>query len=134
MIILDTNVVFELMHLDPAPAVARWFESQSFDDIFVTTVSIGELWFGVERLPGGRRRDDLAARVSQVLQLFGPVYVTFDSGAARTYGKVAAEHPAMDPLDAQIAAIAIAHGAVLATRNVKHFARCGLDLIDPWDA
>jgi hypothetical protein len=122
------------MQLVPTPQVTGWLASEHADETFVTAVTAAELWFGVEQLPTGRRRDDLEARVQLVLDAFGPVIVSFDSGAARFFGVLAAKHPGMDVLDAEIAAIALAYGARLATRNTKRFLDCGVELIDPWAA
>jgi predicted nucleic acid-binding protein len=134
VIILDTNVVPEIIRLAPDRQVAAWFNATHPDDVFTTAITEAELWFGVAQLPRGRRRDDVEARVARILALFRPGIISFDSAAARFFGPLAARHPDMDPLDGEIAAIALAHGATIATRNTRHFADCGVELIDPWSA
>jgi hypothetical protein len=132
MIILDTNVVSEAMELLPSLAVRDWFSLQLPDDVYVTVITIVELRLGVERLPIGRRRDDLEARVDVVLRSFGPDFTPFGVAAARRYAELLAKQPKADLFDLQIAAIALAQNATIATRNTKHFADLGVDLVNPW--
>lgn len=134
MIILDTNVVSEFMELVPNPHVERWLSNQHVDELFVSAITVAELLVGVEELGGGRRRDSLEARVRRILSMFGPIIVPFDEAAAEFYAAIVAKRSGMDSFDVQIAAIALAHGASVATRNIKHFQHCGVELIDPWAA
>jgi predicted nucleic acid-binding protein len=137
MILLDTNVVSEVIRARPDPSVARWLAARPADDIFVSAITEAELRFGVALLPEGRRRSVIAAAVEGLIaeDFAGRVW-PFDSDAAVHYGTLAASRrqagrPISVP-DAQIAAIALARGAVLATRNVADFADCGVTIINPW--
>jgi predicted nucleic acid-binding protein len=121
VIILDTNVVSEAMEIMQSP-----------DDLYVTVITIVELRLRVEQLPTGRRRDDLENRVEGVLRSFGPDFVTFGVAAASHCAELLARRPSADLFDLQIAAIAIAQGATIATRNEKHFKGLGVDLVNPW--
>ena len=139
MIILDTNVISEPMRLIPDAAAAAWMRRQPIGEVFVTTISEAELRFGIERLPQGRKRDLLDAQITAAFEGdFRGRVLAFDSPAAHAYGEIVARVKRggrdMAPLDAQIAAIAYVRGALLATRNIRHFEDCGIDLVDPWSA
>jgi toxin FitB len=138
MIIIDTNVVSELMRASPDPAVLAWFSSQAADALFLTAVSEAELRTGAAILPAGQRRDSLVGAIDAMIdQDFTGRILPFDSPAARSYAEIAtsrrtAGKPIMDA-DCQIAAIVHACGAAIATRNVKDFDGCGIDVINPWN-
>ena len=137
MIVIDTNVVSELMRQTPAPAVMAWFSAQDSAELYLTTVSEAELRAGVAILPAGRRREHLAAEIDAVVeQDFAGRVLPFDSAAARTYAAIAASRRSVGrPIleaDCQIAAIARARDAAMATRNRADFEHCGIAVIDPW--
>ena len=137
MVVIDTNVVSELMRLTPAPAVMAWFSGQDSAELYLTAVSEAELRAGAAILPAGRRRDRLATEVdAMVRQDFAGRVLPFDSAAARAYAAIAASRrsagrPILEA-DCQIAAIARARDAAIATRNAADFAHCGVAVIDPW--
>ena len=137
MIVIDTNVVSELMRATPAPAVMAWFSAQDSAELYLTAVSEAELRAGVAILPAGRRRKRLAAEVDAVVeQDFAGRVLPFDSAAARAYAAIAASRRSVGrPIleaDCQIAAIARASDAAMATRNGADFEHCGIAVIDPW--
>ncbi len=139
MIVLDTNVVSELLRVAPEQRVVRWLEAQPFRSVFTTTITQAEILFGIGVLPPGRRRTALAAAAQAI---FGEDLVEqvlpFDGDAALAFAKISAHRRSLgrpiSQLDAMIAAIADSRGARLATRNVRDFEHCGVDLVDPWDA
>ena len=139
MFIIDTNVVSELMRAKPDPAVLAWFAGHAADTLFLTAVSEAELRIGAAVLPAGQRRDRLVGAINAMIdQDFAGRILPFDSPAAHCYAEIAAARrgggkPIMDA-DCQIAAIARACGAAIATRNVKNFEGCGIDVINPWNA
>ena len=138
MIILDTNVLSELMNPKPFPQVVDWIARQSSAELFTTTVTEAEIFYGIELLASGRRRDSLlaAAEAMFIEDLAGRV-LGFESDAARVFSKVAARRRTLGrPIshaDAQIAAITQAQKARLATHNKQDFADCGIELVDPWE-
>jgi toxin FitB len=137
MIILDTNVVSELLRAKPAPTVEAWLAGQDGADIYLTAISAAELRYGVAVLAKGKRRDALAEAVNGILREdFRDRILPFDSAAAIEYADIGAQRRAagrpISQFDCQIAAIARAHGAAMATRNVDDFEGCGIGLIDPW--
>lgn len=137
MIILDTNVVSELVRATPDNRVYEWLARQSAESIFLTSITEAELHYGVQLLPDGRRKHDLAEALRQMLDIdFRGRLLPFDSSAAALFGQLAAHRRRIGrPIaiaDAQIAAIARSRGAGIATRNVDDFLECGLELINPW--
>ncbi len=139
MIILDTNVLSELMRDEPAPRVERWVDDQESSELAVTAITVAELRYGIARLPDGARKSRLTESADALVDRgFTDGILPFDHDAAEHYADLAAEldrtgRPIGTP-DAQIAAICRAHGATLATRNVRHFAATGVRLVDPWTA
>jgi len=137
VIVLDTNVISELMRALPEPAVADWFARQSRRDVRLTAVTVGELGYGIARLPSGRRRDALSRKVASIASTLAQEVLPYDHRAAEIYGVLLADRESrgrpMGAADAQIAAICLAHDATLATRNRSDFENTGLDLVDPWD-
>lgn len=137
MIVLDTNVISEVLRPSPDAKVVTWLESLS-GEVSITTITLGELLAGVRRLPEGRRRVALAARIDAALQPYrhSRAVLAFDDEAAGHYADIfAARDRAGLPIsmaDAQIAAICRSNDAVCATRNMKDFAGTGVELVDPW--
>ena len=139
MIIVDTNVVSEPLKPEPSHAVLDWLDQQLPETLFLTTVCLAELLAGVEALPAGRRRTKLhRALTDQMLPLFEGRILAFDKKAAEVFGRVNIDaQVAGNPIsfaDAAIAAIATAHGFMLATRNERDFKGTGVVLINPWKA
>jgi predicted nucleic acid-binding protein len=106
--------------------------------LYLTTISIAEIEFGLMVLPEGNRRRLPASRFEQFVELaFGERILAFDEPAAHLYGRIRADRRAggrpISNFDAQIAAIVRAKSLRLATRNVKDFDGCGVELINPFD-
>jgi predicted nucleic acid-binding protein len=138
MIVLDTNVISELVRAVPAPRVWEWAATVAPDTLTTTTVTEAELRFGIAIMPDGRRRDALAALIDELFarRLAGRI-LPLDRGAVVHYAAFMAARRRSGrptkPLDALIAATALAHGATaIATRNTADFEGCGLELIDHW--
>ena len=136
MIIVDTNVVSELMRPDPSPAVRQWVRAHPARELCTTAVTVAEIRYGLERLPSGQRKDRLLAAASDLFLAFGQSVLPFDVVAAEWYGRIVSHRDGLgrpiEGFDAQIAAICRAHGAAVATRNVKDFEATGISVIDPW--
>jgi predicted nucleic acid-binding protein len=137
MIILDTNVLSELMRPKPSAQVVSWVEEQPAAELFTTSITVAEIFYGIELLAKGKRREGLLAAADAMFdEDFAGHVLDFDSDSARVFSRIAARRrvlgrPISHP-DAQIAAIAQLRGAVLATRNTADFANCGIRVIDPW--
>lgn len=139
MIVLDTNVLSELMKPAPAGSVVRWIAAQPALSLYTTSITQAEILHGIMLLPSGRRRTALeAAAEAMFKEEFGGRILPFGSDAARLYSLIAAERRragrAIAHFDAQIAAIARSNGAAIATRNVIDYDRCGVTVINPWEA
>lgn len=135
MIIIDTNVISEMMRDHPDPKVLAW--TAAAGRLHTTAITLAEVEYGVVRLPGGRRRDQLAATAAKVFADFDDVIVPFDARAARRYGGIVASREGtgrpIATADAQIAAICVSREATLATRNAGDFDGTGVSLINPWE-
>jgi toxin FitB len=139
MIVVDTNVLSELAKLSPSPAVLAWFEAQPLADLFTTSITQAEVHIGIEIMPPGKRRDAIqsAADTAFDTQFAGRV-LPFDSQAAQAVGRIVADRRKIgcpiEVMDAQIAAIALSHRAIIATRDAADFAHCGVRIVNPWSA
>jgi toxin FitB len=139
MIILDTNVLGALMRTDPEPRVVAWLDRQPAESVWITSITLFEARFGIAVLPSGRQRQTLEAAFVRLLKedLENRV-LDFDSAAATEAASLAAtrrkDGRQVDMRDTQIAAIALARHATLATRNVRHFMDLMISLVDPWAA
>lgn len=136
MIVLDTNVVSEAMKPEPHPSVLAWLDAQVAETLFLSSITVAELLFGIRALPKGRRKEKLAATLDGVLELFDARILSFDAEAAKHYADLAVKARAagkgFPTADGYIAAIAAAHGFSVASRDTRAFAAAGLSVIDPW--
>lgn len=139
MIILDTNVLSALMRAAPDVPVVNWLDRQPPESVWITSVTLFEARFGLNLLPKGRRRQLLESAFEHLLEddLENRV-LDFDSAAAVAAAILAAARQKLgrpvDVRDTQIAGIALARHATLATRNVRHFRDLKVPVVDPWQA
>lgn len=138
MILLDTNVVSEAMKPEPHPAVRNWLDEQAAETLYLSSVTVAELAFGIGALPGGKRRDKLTSTLDGVLELFADRILSFDTKAARRYADLAVKARAagkgFPTPDGYIAAIAASHDFAVASRDTSAFTAAGIAVIDPWTA
>ena len=139
MIILDTNVLSALMRQMPEAPVVVWLDRQPAESVWITSITLFEARFGLALLPKGRRQQALEAAFARLLEedLENRV-LDFDSAAAAEAALLAAQRQktgrSVEMRDTQIAGIALARRATLATRNVRHFQDLNVPLVDPWKA
>ena len=137
MIILDTNVLSALMRTAPEVQVVRWLDEQPAESIWITSITLFETRLGLALLPKGQRQRLLESAFDRLLEedLENRV-LDFDSAAAAEAANLAASRQragrSVDMRDTQIAGIALARRATLATRNVKHFQDLSVAVTDPW--
>ena len=137
MILLDTNVVSEPMRPEPSGHVLAWLDAQAAESLYLSTISLAELLFGVESLPAGKRRKALTVSLQpQIISLFGDRILAFDLAAATTYAQIVTRarwhgYP-ISVSDGHIAAIASSHGFTVATRAEAPFHAAGVPVVNPW--
>jgi toxin FitB len=136
MTILDTNIVSEMIRPAPEPSVLRWFANLATDDAHLTAITLAEILLGIELLPVGKRREVLRAGAERTFAVFAGRVLAFGEKAAPAFSSISSarrkQGKPISQFDAQIAAIAKVHNAVLATRNTEDFAGCGVRLVNPW--
>lgn len=137
MILLDTNVVSEPLKLAGHPGVLAWLDAQLIETLYLSTISLAELRFGIAALPEGKRKDTLNNSLEQrILPLFAGRILSFDEATSKAYGELRAfaqsQGKAIAPADGYIAATAICSRLMVATRDTGPFEAAGLQVINPW--
>ena len=137
MILLDTHVISEPLKLTADVAVLNWIDAQMIETLYLSTISLAELRFGIAALSPGKRRDTLHTSFEQrILPLFAGRILPFDAAASEAYAalraRARAQGKAIAPADGYIAATAISHGLMVATRDTGPFEAAGLKVINPW--
>lgn len=135
MILLDTDVLSAVMREVPEPRAFAWINRQPPQGLFLSSITIEEILFGIRLLPTGRRRRRLEKSYSKMHELFSGRILSFDEAAASETAAFRTRRRAMGrPMeipDAQIAGIAKSRALSLATFNTKDFAGIDLQVIDP---
>ncbi len=139
MVLLDTNVLSELMRPAPNPNVVQWLDGWPAAEIWISSITVAEIFLGIQLMADGRRKSNLLQTAETIFhEDFADRCLPFDALAARHYADiVTARKESGRPVtveDAQIAAVAKSCRLLLATRNTKDFE--GIDdltLINPWD-
>jgi predicted nucleic acid-binding protein len=133
-VLLDTNVISEPTKPRPNPALMDWIKSQPSNESFISVLTLGEIHRGLDKMPRGARRSSLAVWLDDTLREFAGRLLPVDARVAELWGKLdAAAAQTIAPIDGLLAATALAHNLVLATRNVRHFAHANVRVIDPWN-
>lgn len=139
MILLDTNVVSEFMGKTSSPAVIHWLDRQPRHSIWITSITVMELRFGLLAMPPGRKFETLTRALAVLLEqkIQGRI-ANFDVPAAERAAQLMAKRKrqgrTMDIRDTMIAGVALASHAILATRNEAHFADLEVPVVNPWSA
>jgi len=139
MILLDTNVVSEPLRPAPEPRVIAWIDAQALETLFLSAFTVAELRTGVALLPAGKRRSKLHEDLERrVLPLFAGRVLPFDLACTQAYAALMANARAaglaVAAIDGCIAAIAVANGFAVATRDSGAFEAAGAAVINPWQA
>ncbi len=133
--LIDTCALSELVTPRPSRRVTDWFEAAPQEALFISTLTLGEIRKGVERLPDGRRRSRITAWLETRLPAwFEDRVLAVDTDVADEWGRLMARvaRP-VAAIDGLIAATALRHRLVVVTRNVRDFDVTGADLINPWE-
>ena len=137
MIVLDTNVVSEAMKPEPHPAVRAWLNNQAAETLYLSSVTLAELLFGIGALPAGKRKDMLGQALDGLMGLFRDRVLSFDTDAARRYAELAVTAKragrGFPTPDGYIAAIAAARGFIVASRDTAAYEAAHITVINPWE-
>jgi toxin FitB len=136
MIILDTNVISEMMRPQPASSLRSWLNAQNAETLFITSITVAELRFGVGCLPEGRRRQHLASALDAMFAMFGDRVLAFDAAAASVYADRAVmarfAGKGLSLPDGYIAAIAASRQWLVATRDTAPYEAAAVRVVNPW--
>jgi len=137
VIILDTNVVSEPLRSEPDGRVIEWLDAQAVETLYLTTITVAEVRFGIAILPEGKRKASLRERFErEVISQFEERLLTFDEPASGAYAVVRARARrgglAVGGFDALIAGIAESRGFVVATRDTAPFEAAGVAVVNPF--
>ena len=136
MIILDTNVVSEAMKPEPHLFVRNWLNNQSAETLYLSSVTLAELLFGIASLPSGKRKEMLAETLNGLMGLFRDRVLPFDTDAARCYAELAVTAKTsgrgFPTPDGYIAAIAVSRNFIVASRDTAPFEAASVSVINPW--
>ena len=137
MIVLDTNVVSEAMKPAPHQAVRAWLNDQPVETLYLSSVTLAEMLFGIAALPAGKRKQMLSQTLDGLMGLFRDRVLPFDTDAARRYAALAVlakdSGRGFPTPDGYIAAIAASRGFIVASRDTAAFEAVGVAVINPWD-
>jgi predicted nucleic acid-binding protein len=135
--LLDTCALSEKLQKRPDPDFVKWIEAQEIEELFISVISIGEIGKGVHLLPDSKKKNQLAAWLSEeLLPFFDGRILTIDREEALEWGRRFArcqldgyKPPVIDSL---LAATALTHGLTLVTRNETDFRPLGIEVLNPW--
>ncbi len=133
--LLDTNVVSETAKSSPSTRVVGWLEEVSVESLFISTLTLGEIRYGIDKLTDVGLQTRLNEWLERdVVAWFGLRLLPIDAMVADTWGRLRSRAGRTLPaIDGLVAATALANGLTLVTRNVKDFRDTGVEVIDPWN-
>ena len=134
--LIDTNIISEVRKGDRgAPAVATWWNGVSEDELWLSSLVLGEIRKGVElaRRRDPRRAEALEVWLTDVMSRFGNRVLPVDTAVAEQWGRMNAVRP-LPIIDGLLAATAKANGLTLVTRNVADVAELDVDVLNPFEA
>jgi toxin FitB len=137
MIVLDTNVISEAMKPQPHPSVRHWLNDQAAETLYLSSVTLAELLFGIAALPAGKRKNMLKQALDGLMGLFRDRLLPFDIDAAQHYAELAVSAKArgrgFPTPDGYIAAIAASRKFIVASGDTSPYEAAGVSVINPWD-
>jgi predicted nucleic acid-binding protein len=137
-ILLDTNVISEMVRKQPNDKVVSWIESHDESSLYLSVITLGELVKGIGKLRDDNRVKRLERWVyHDLVQRFEGRIITLDASVMINWGRIqghaARDNYTLPIMDSMIAATAIEHNMIVATRNTEDLIRCGADVINPWN-
>ena len=134
--VLDTCVVSELIKPVPAASVVEWLASIPAEQLFLSTLTVGEIKRGIMKLPESKKKVRLIAWFETLLSDYQDRIIPIDLAVAEAWGTLQAQAEAagqrMAIIDGYIAATASAHQMLIVTRNEADFTFCRQDVVNPW--
>ena len=134
--VVDTNVVSELMRPQPSENVIDWFYDHE-GQVWLTSITVKELYFGMLRLPEGKRKERLRQAITSIVMDCSSKTYSFDAFSAflgaELHEQALSQGKAPAIEDLMIAAICKRNDCALATRNVKDFDCLAIDVINPFE-
>ncbi len=134
--LIDTCVVSELRKPLPDPGVSEWLDGVSDELLWISGISLGELRYGIDRLPEGRKKRDLQVWYEEVRQSFARQTVGCSAEAFVRWGELRARREtagsSLPLVDGLLAAVAIEGNFTLVTRNSSDFRGLGVEVLNPW--
>ena len=134
--LLDTNILSNVTKPVPSESLVAWMAQQADENLFISTLTVAEIWRGVLEGPAGKKRQQLErwfAGPEGPQALFAGRILPFDDNAALIWGKIMAKGTKAgrprSAIDMIVAAIAEANDCVVVTDNEKHF--IGLKIVNP---
>jgi predicted nucleic acid-binding protein len=125
-----------LRKLAPSPAFAAWFQRCDEDLLYLSAITLGELRFGIDLLPDGKRKQELLTWYADVCLSYRGSIVSPSLAACERWGIMRAQRrrdgSPLSMADGLIAAIVRTEGMTLVTRNTDDFYGLGIDLLNPW--
>ena len=138
MIVLDTNIISEAMKPEPHATVQVWLNHQVAETLYISSVTLAELLYGIAALPVGKRKELLAQALDGLMGLFRDRVLPFDVDAARHYAELAVTARScgrgFPTPDGYIAAIAASRGFIVASRDTAPYEAAGVSVVNPWEA
>ena len=135
--LLDTCIVSDAAKPGRFPPLEAWLSVQRLDDLAVAALTFGELRYGIERLPAGRKRAELITWLeTQLPARFAGRILSQDQRVAEAWGILRSAGEAIGrPLpiiDGLLLATAQVHGLTLATRNDTDVKDRGVGVLNPY--
>lgn len=135
--LIDTCVVSELRKPVPDESVLTWFQSCDAEKLYISSLSIGELHYGISLLPDGKKKNDVMIWFNQVIDVFSGRILSITDVVSIIWGNMRAQARkkglVLPVIDGLLAATAEAHHLVLVTRNIKDMEITGALFYDPWE-
>lgn len=129
IVLADTNVISEFVKKTPDPNVMRWLQSVQY--LAISAVTLEEAHFGLAWQPNARKLALFNALVGSLHAVY-PVTPTIAQRGGALRGQFQAQGIVRSAPDMLIAATAMEHQVVLATRNVRDFLGCGVQVVNPF--
>lgn len=138
MILLDTNVISEPLRRQANLRVIEWIDAQALETLYLSVITVAEMRAGIALLPSGKRRETLHENLEKrLLPMFANRVLSFNMACTQAYAELIAKTRAIgtvvESADAFIAAIALAKGFAIATRDTRPFQAAGVKVINPWE-